>query len=79
MQNAVFSGLPAVVITFAPTIDRIGAGQGFTHSVGDLVEVSTPQLGTLVNRVNHTDRIAPWTFGAGGLMRSLARRGVLKV
>ena len=62
---------------FAPTADRFAAGKGFTHVVGDVVTVSTPRLGTLVNRVNHTDRIAPWTFGAGALMVNLARRGVL--
>lgn len=62
---------------FAPTLDRFAPGQGFTHAVGDLVEVSTPLLGTLVNRVNHTDRIAPWSFGAAALMSNLARRGLL--
>jgi len=62
---------------FAPTKDRHGPGQGFTHVVGDVVTVSTPKLGALVNRVEHTDRIAPWTFGAGDLMVSLARRGLL--
>jgi fumarylacetoacetate (FAA) hydrolase family protein len=62
---------------FAPTIDRVAPGQGFTHAVGDLVEVSTPALGTLVNRVDHTDTIAPWTFGAAALMKNLARRGLL--
>jgi fumarylacetoacetate (FAA) hydrolase family protein len=62
---------------FAPTIDRFAPGQGFTHAVGDLVEVSTPALGTLVNRVDHTDKIAPWTFGAAALMKNLARRGLL--
>ncbi len=62
---------------FAPTQDRHGPGQGFTHVVGDLVTVSTPQLGTLVNRVNTSDRIAPWTYGATALMRDLARRGLL--
>ena len=34
---------------FAPTQDRHGPGQGFTHVVGDIVTVSTPQLGTLAN------------------------------
>ena len=48
---------------FAPTVDRFAPGKGFTHLVGDVVTVSTPKLGTLVNRVNHTDKIAPWTFG----------------
>jgi fumarylacetoacetate (FAA) hydrolase family protein len=62
---------------FAPTMDRFAPGQGFTHAVGDVVEVSTPALGALVNRVNHTDEIAPWTFGAAALMKNLARRGLL--
>jgi fumarylacetoacetate (FAA) hydrolase family protein len=62
---------------FAPTIDRFAPGQGFTHTVGDIVTVSTPTLGALVNRVNHTDRIAPWTFGAGALMKNLSARGLL--
>jgi fumarylacetoacetate (FAA) hydrolase family protein len=30
-----------------------------------------------VNRVNYADAIAPWTFGAGALMRNLAARGLL--
>ncbi len=63
---------------FAPTQDRHGPGQGFTHVVGDVVTVSTPRLGTLVNRVNTTDQVAPWTFGTGALMRNLAGRGLLR-
>jgi len=62
---------------FAPTKDRHAPGQGFTHVVGDIVTVSTPLLGALVNRVNHSDRIAPWTFGASALMKSLARRQLM--
>jgi fumarylacetoacetate (FAA) hydrolase family protein len=62
---------------FAPTQDRHGPGQGFTHSVGDLVTVRTPLLGTLANRVNTSDRIPPWTYGTGALMRDLGRRGLL--
>jgi fumarylacetoacetate (FAA) hydrolase family protein len=62
---------------FAPTQDRHGPGQGFTHMPGDLVAISTPRLGTLVNRVNHSDRVAPWRYGTGALMRDLARRGLL--
>ncbi|MBI2768719.1 MAG: fumarylacetoacetate hydrolase family protein [Burkholderiales bacterium] len=62
---------------FAPTQDRHGPGQGFTHVLGDLVTLTTPQLGTLANRVNTSDRIAPWTYGAVALMRDLARRGLL--
>jgi fumarylacetoacetate (FAA) hydrolase family protein len=62
---------------FAPTKDRHGPGQGFTHVVGDIVTVGTGKLGALVNRVNTSDRIAPWTYGAGALMATLARRGLL--
>jgi fumarylacetoacetate (FAA) hydrolase family protein len=62
---------------FAPTVDRQAPGKGFTHLVGDVVTVSTPKLGTLVNRVNHTDKIAQWTFGISALMENLARRGLL--
>ena len=62
---------------FAPTVDRMAPGKGFTHVVGDVVTVSTPTLGTLVNRVNHTDKIAPWTFGLSALMENLGRRELL--
>jgi fumarylacetoacetate (FAA) hydrolase family protein len=62
---------------FAPTKDRHGPGQGFTHVVGDVVTVTTPTLGALVNRVDTTDRIARWTFGAAALMVNLAKRGLL--
>jgi fumarylacetoacetate (FAA) hydrolase family protein len=61
---------------FAPTQDRHGPGQGFTHVVGDIVTVSTARLGTLANRVNTSDQIAPWTYGLRALMRDLARRGL---
>jgi fumarylacetoacetate (FAA) hydrolase family protein len=58
---------------FAPVQDRHGPGLGFTHVVGDVVTVSTPTLGTLANRVNTSDRIAPWTYGVRALMRDIAR------
>jgi fumarylacetoacetate (FAA) hydrolase family protein len=64
---------------FAPTQDRHATGQGFTHDVGDMVTVATASLGALVNRVDHADAIAPWTFGTGALMRNLAERGLLGV
>ena len=63
---------------FAPTEPRTPGGPGFTHMVGDLVSVRSPRLGTLTNRVNHCDKIPPWTFGATALMRNLAARGLLK-
>jgi len=59
---------------FAPTVDRFASGKGFTHLVGDVVSVSTPKLGTLVNQVNHTDKIAAWTFGVRALMENLRVR-----
>jgi len=62
---------------FAPTQDRFGPGQGFTHAAGDRVAISTPRLGRLVNRVGLSDSVAPWTYGLQALMRDLARRGLL--
>jgi fumarylacetoacetate (FAA) hydrolase family protein len=63
---------------FAPTEQRTPGGHGFTHMVGDMVSIRSPKLGTLANRVNHCDKIAPWTFGTSALMRNLAGRGLLK-
>lgn len=63
---------------FAPTQPRTPGGTGFTHVVGDLVSIRSPKLGTLTNKVNHCDKIPPWTFGVGALMRNLAARGLLK-
>ena len=59
---------------FAPTQDRHGPGQGFTHVVGDTVAISTAQLGTLFNRVTTSDLAPPWTYGIRALMRDLAKR-----
>lgn len=63
---------------FAPTQDRDAPGQGFTHHPGDLVTISEPGLGALVNRVALSTDCAEWTFGAGALMRNLAGRGLLQ-
>jgi fumarylacetoacetate (FAA) hydrolase family protein len=62
---------------FAPVQDRDTVGQGFTHKHGDIVTISAPKLGRLVNRMMPTDRCEAWTFGAGALMRNLAGRGLL--
>jgi fumarylacetoacetate (FAA) hydrolase family protein len=62
---------------FAPTVDRLAPGTGFTHMEGDVVAVTTPRLGALVNQVNHCDKIAPWTFGVSALMKNLSQRGLL--
>jgi fumarylacetoacetate (FAA) hydrolase family protein len=63
---------------FAPVADRDDAGKGFTHKVGDMVTVSSRQLGALTNRMVHSQDAAPWTFSASQLMRNLAKRGVLR-
>ncbi|MGQ4879042.1 fumarylacetoacetate hydrolase family protein [Billgrantia sp. LNSP4103-1] len=57
---------------FSPIQDRDGEGQGFTHHVGDIVTIATPALGALVNRVDRSDRLPPWTFGIRAWM---AHRG----
>ena len=62
---------------FAPIEDRDAPGKGFTHKLGDVVTVSSPELGTLANRMTSTDKAAPWTFGTSHLFRNLAKRGLL--
>jgi fumarylacetoacetate (FAA) hydrolase family protein len=62
---------------FAPVQDRDAPGSGFTHKGGDIVTISAPELGALVNRMRPTDQCPPWNFGASHLMRNLALRGLL--
>jgi fumarylacetoacetate (FAA) hydrolase family protein len=62
---------------FAPTYDRDTPGMGFTHKVGDMVTISTPRLGSLINWVNLSTEADPWSFGTWKLMRNLAMRGLL--
>lgn len=61
---------------FSPIKDRDAPGKGFTHHAGDRVSISTPSLGTLVNTVQRSDQIEPWTFGVRALYNNLARRGL---
>ncbi|PSJ38440.1 fumarylacetoacetate hydrolase family protein [Allosphingosinicella deserti] len=61
---------------FAPVQDRDEPGRGFTHKMGDLVRISTPKLGALLNRVTTSKAAPPWTFGVRALMRNLASRGL---
>ena len=63
---------------FAPIQDRDISGLGFTHKIGDIVQVSTPRLGRLKNKVTHCNLAAPWNFGIADFMRNLAERGLLK-
>jgi len=62
----------------APTKDRKGPGEGFTHLEGDVVRVSSPKLGCLINEVTTSDKAPAWAFGTRALMASLAARGLLK-
>jgi fumarylacetoacetate (FAA) hydrolase family protein len=62
---------------FAPTDDRDEPDRGFTHKVGDIVSVSSPKLGTLVNEVTTSKEAPAWTFGIGALMQNLAERSLL--
>ena len=63
---------------FTPLDDRGAPGSGFTHKTGDVVRITSPELGSLVNEVVPCDQAEPWTFGTGALMASLARRGLLR-
>lgn len=62
---------------FAPVKDRDAPGQGFTHHMGDVVTIATPELGELVNTVRLSTEAPEWTFGTASLMRNLAGRGLL--
>jgi fumarylacetoacetate (FAA) hydrolase family protein len=62
---------------FSPIKDRGAKGGGFTHHLGDRVSISSPALGTLVNIVQRSDAITPWTFGTRALFANLAKRGLL--
>ncbi|MBB4574748.1 fumarylacetoacetate hydrolase family protein [Rhizobium lentis] len=62
---------------FAPTQDRDAPKQGFTHKIGDVVEISSAGLGALVNTVRLSTECPPWTFGIAALMSNLAKRGLL--
>jgi len=61
---------------FSPIKDRDAPGSGFTHHIGDVVTISAPPLGALVNTVKLCDEIAPWTFGVRALYANLAARGI---
>jgi fumarylacetoacetate (FAA) hydrolase family protein len=62
---------------FAPVEDRGEPGKGFTHEVGDIVEIASDGLGTLSNEVGRCNDLPPWTFGTRALMENLAGRGLL--
>lgn len=62
---------------FAPVQDRDEPGRGFTHKLGDIVKISSPRLGTLVNRVTTSEAAPPWRLGIRELMNNLAARGLI--
>jgi fumarylacetoacetate (FAA) hydrolase family protein len=62
---------------FAPVQDRDEPGRGFTHKTGDIVVISTPRLGALLNRVTTSKAAAPWAFGIRDLIANLSERGLI--
>lgn len=62
---------------FTPIDDRDKPGQGFTHKIGDVVKISSPEIGSLINFVDHTDKVPPWNFGVFDLMKNLHKRGLI--
>ena len=62
---------------FSPTQDRHAPGGGFTHVVGDVVRISAPQLGALVNRVSHSQSAPRWEFGIWSLVQNLRQRALI--
>ena len=62
---------------FAPTQDRQGAGQGFTHELSDVVRISSGPLGTLFNTVTHSELAPRWENGIWALFNNLRSRQLL--
>lgn len=62
---------------FAPTQDRDVEGEGFTHKLGDVVSISSKDLGMLTNTVRLSTQCAEWTFGISHMMRNLAKRNLI--
>lgn len=62
---------------FTPVKDHRDAGLGFTHEIGDHVEISTVIFGRLLNWVDRTDNCPEWTFSIRALIRNLQSRHLL--
>lgn len=58
---------------FAPVQDRDEPGRGFTHKVGDMVEIRSPKLGLLRNQVVTSADAPPWTIGIRAFLAQLPR------
>jgi fumarylacetoacetate (FAA) hydrolase family protein len=61
---------------FSPIKDR-DAGRRLHPPAGRPRHHRSPALGALVNTVQRSDAITPWTFGVRALYRNLAQRGLL--
>ncbi len=61
---------------YVPTVDRLTPGGGFTHRLGDRVEIESPHLGRLTNWVGISEDLPPWTLGIRGLWANLRARGL---
>ncbi len=59
---------------FVPTADRGAPGTGFTHHPGDVVRITNPLLGSLVNEVGYTDALPRWTMGIRALWANVSAR-----
>lgn len=59
---------------FAPTEDRDEKGKGFSHRIGDIVQVKNHALGALINRVEYCENVCPWTYGVGDLIEGLSSK-----
>lgn len=64
---------------FAPTDDRDAPGYGFTHHLGDIVTISSSELGSLVDIVGRTEELRPWSYGLGALLADTAAVPTQKV
>ncbi len=62
---------------FAPVKDRDAPGAGFTHHIGDIVEVASPELGRLCNTVARCGDCRRWDFSVSHLMRNLSKRRLI--
>lgn len=62
---------------FAPIDDRDEPGHGFTHHTDDIVRITSARLGSLVNRVRHSEDLPPWEFGIAAFIENLASRDLL--
>jgi fumarylacetoacetate (FAA) hydrolase family protein len=55
---------------FSPVKDRGAQGGGFTHHLGDRVTIASAALGALVNEVQRSDAIPPWTLACAPCTRT---------